>query len=69
MLELQISKKSLLLNKTLKDIELPKNTLIVMFSRNGEHHIPSGKTVFEECDIVTVFLDNKNEDAVREIFC
>ncbi len=69
MLELQISKKSLLLNKTLKDIELPKNTLIVMFSRNDERHIPSGKTVFEECDIVTVFLDNKNEDAVREIFC
>lgn len=68
MLELQISRKSQLVHKPLKDIKLPEDTLVAMFSRNGENHIPSGNTIFEECDIVTVFLEGKNEDKIREIF-
>ncbi len=66
--EFQISKNSLAYNHTIKNLTLPPNTLITMISRGGDYLIPSGNTVFEECDILFVLSDFKNEDELKNIF-
>lgn len=66
--EFQISKHSEAVNHTLKDLALPSDTLITMVSRGGDYLIPSGKTTFEECDIVFILSDHKNEETLKEIF-
>ncbi len=66
--EFQIECNSLAVNHRLKDLALPKDTLITMISRGGDYLIPSGNTVFEECDIVFIFSDYNNEEKLKEIF-
>ncbi|MCD7740558.1 MAG: potassium/proton antiporter [Candidatus Gastranaerophilales bacterium] len=64
----QIECQAPAVNRTLKDLELPNNTLITMISRGGDFLIPSGNTVLEECDIVFIFSDYSNENKLKEIF-
>ena len=66
--EFQIECHSLAVNRTLKDLPIPKDTLITMISRGGDYLIPSGDTVFEECDIVFILSDYNNEESLKEIF-
>lgn len=66
--EFQISEHSEAVNHTLKDLSLPPDTLITMVSRGGDYLIPSGSTVFEECDIVFILSNHNNEEDLKEIF-
>lgn len=66
--EFQIEKHSKAINNSLKDVQLPKDTLITMISRGGDYLIPSGNTVFEECDIVFILSDYNNEEQLKELF-
>lgn len=66
--EFQIEKHSKAANNMLKDLQLPENTLITMISRGGDYLIPSGNTVFEECDIVFILSNYNNEDKLKELF-
>lgn len=52
LLEYKITPNSLLVNKTLKNCEFPKDTLIVGITRNGELFIPNGETSLKEGDKV-----------------
>ncbi len=66
--EFQIECQAPAINHKLKNLKLPKDTLITMISRGGDYLIPSGNTVFEECDIVFIFSDRENEDKLKAIF-
>ncbi len=66
--EFQVSANAQAINNTLMDLKLPQDTLITMISRGGDYLIPSGKTTFEECDIVFILSDYKNEDELKRIF-
>ncbi|MCD7779150.1 MAG: potassium/proton antiporter [Candidatus Gastranaerophilales bacterium] len=66
--EFQIECHAPAVNKALKDLILPNDTLITMISRGSDYLIPSGNTIFEECDIVFIFSDYSNEDKLKEIF-
>ena len=52
LLEYKIGKNSVLINKTLKNCEFPKDTLIVGITREGELFIPNGNTSLLEGDKV-----------------
>ncbi|MCD7879940.1 MAG: potassium/proton antiporter [Candidatus Gastranaerophilales bacterium] len=66
--ELQVQECSKTVNKKLKEIKLPKDSLITMISRGGDFLIPSGDTILEECDIVFVLSDSVNENSLKNIF-
>lgn len=53
--ERHITKKDGWLNKTIGELNIPKDTLIAMIVREGETIIPNGKTVVKENDIVVMY--------------
>ncbi len=53
--QVRVSGKSDLLGKPLSEVKFPENTRLAMVSRGGKHEIPSGETVLEKGDLVTVF--------------
>jgi trk system potassium uptake protein TrkA len=59
-LELSISNESKFLNKAIKDLHLPKDTLIVAISRKNQTIIPDGNFTIENEDRVVMFA--KKED-------
>ncbi len=59
-IELSIPTNSNLANKTIKDIHLPENSLIVAVNRNNENMIPNGNFTLKDNDRVVIFA--KKED-------
>ena len=59
LLELTIDKKSSLLNKKVKFIDMPKNVLLVIIKRNGKIIIPKGNTKILENDTILITSNDK----------
>ena len=57
--EFKVSPKSKLLGKPLKDIDIPKNSLVVSIVRDDELIIPQGNTVFSAGDEVIVICSGE----------
>ena len=57
-LEFEISEKSKVVNKALKDLKMKDNVLIAGISRNGEYILPTGSTTILENDSVIVVTTN-----------
>lgn len=53
--ETVIDKKHAWCNKSIADLKLPPNELIVMVIRDGENIIPDGKTAIHENDVVVTY--------------
>lgn len=53
--ERQIGKNHAWCNKAIKEIKIPKDTIIAMILRDGETIIPDGKTLIVENDIVVLY--------------
>lgn len=68
LIEIQISPDSHSVGSSLKEVGLPKDTLITMLSRDDEYHLPTGDTVFQECDILFILAQRENEQLLKEIF-
>lgn len=47
--------------RTLSDIELPENTLVMMVCREGEYFVPRGKTELLLGDKLLVISDRSDE--------
>ena len=59
--EVSIEKKSNLINKPIKDANIPDDVLIVMIKRKGEVIVPNGNTVILPEDILVITSNNMEE--------
>lgn len=53
--EVTIDKKHKWYNKKIKDLDLPKNNLIVMIKRDNQTIVPNGKTTLLDEDLVVIY--------------
>ncbi|HZW38378.1 MAG TPA: potassium/proton antiporter [Ignavibacteriaceae bacterium] len=63
-----VSYNSKLIGKTIVDLKLPSDSLIVLITRNENYVVPSGGTVIEEGDILLVLVTKQNIWKVQKIF-
>jgi cell volume regulation protein A len=61
-----ISDNSVLVGKSIVEIGLPKESLIVMINRNEQYVVPTGGTIVEKGDILLVLSYKKTIDEVKE---
>jgi trk system potassium uptake protein TrkA len=54
--------------QTLRDLELPQNTLVMAVEREGNVTIPNGDTTLHVGDSVTLFTLEHNRQAIRRLF-
>jgi len=54
--------------KSIVELNMPQDSLIVLISRNDEFLVPSGGTVLEPGDTILVLVNKRNIDRVRTIF-
>lgn len=59
LIEVTIDKKSNNINKKIKDIEIPKDTLIAMIKRDSNIIIPKGNTILLQGDILIITSNDK----------
>jgi cell volume regulation protein A len=59
---------SAVVGKSLVELDMPQDSLIVLISRNDEYIVPSGGTVIEEGDTILALVNKRNLPVVREIF-
>ena len=65
--EVELTRGSLMIGKTLKEITLPPESLIICVIRNSQPAIPTPDTPFEIGDVVIALVTEENEPAFREI--
>ncbi len=59
--EVSIEEKSGLINKSIKDADIPDDVLIVMIKRKGEVLVPNGNTIINSGDILVITSNNIEE--------
>ena len=59
--EVEVNESMLEEGRTLSDIELPENTLVMMVCREGEYFVPRGKTELLLGDKLLVISDRSDE--------
>ena len=59
--EVSVEKKSSLINRAIKDANIPDDVLIVMIKRRGEVIVPNGNTVILPDDILVITSNNMEE--------
>ncbi|MDB2456172.1 hypothetical protein N9W48_02635 [Candidatus Actinomarina sp.] len=68
-LEIIISDKCEVLDKSISDLELPNNCLIAGVTRRENTFIPSGSWKFGAKDKLVVFTHPESIEEVEELFC
>ena len=68
-LEIIISENCLVLDKSLSEIQLPKNCLIAGVTRRENTYIPSGTWKFAEKDRIVVFALPTSIEDIEKMFC
>lgn len=67
--EFKVSSKSKLLGKSLKNVEMPKNSLVVSIVRDEELIIPQGDTVFSAGDeVITICSGEGSGNKLSKLF-
>ena len=59
--EVSIEEKSALINRSIKDADIPDDVLIVMIKRKGEVLVPNGNTIINPGDILVITSNNIEE--------
>lgn len=67
-IQVEISKNSLVLTKRIDELALPKDALIISVIRQDHCMIPSGDTRFEVGDSVIALVDADLEHELRDVF-
>ena len=67
--EVEVSESMIAEGRTLRDIVLPENTLVMMVCRRGEYFVPRGNTELLRGDKLLVISDRSDEleTAYREM--
>ncbi|WP_052887716.1 potassium channel family protein [Thermogemmatispora carboxidivorans] len=66
--ELRIPAESPTIGKTLREINLPRNSNLALIVRNNQPIIPNADTVIEEDDEIFALVSPEGEDAIRKAF-
>ncbi len=66
--EIVITKKSPVCDKTLKDINIPKDCIIISVIRNEEVIIPNGFTMLKEGDYIIAVSSSKDQVELKDYF-
>lgn len=66
--EIQISESSPVCNKSLKDIDLPKDCILVSVIRDEEVIIPNGSTILQQNDYVIAVSSGEDQERLRNYF-
>ncbi|NLI58832.1 MAG: TrkA family potassium uptake protein [Clostridium sp.] len=66
--EIVITKKSPVCDKTLKDINIPKDCIIISVIRNEEVIIPNGFTMLKEGDYIIAVSSSKDQLELKDYF-
>lgn len=64
--EIEINNAMLKRGNTLRDIQLPGHTLVVMVFRSGEYFVPKGDTILSKGDKLLVVSDN-NDELIKKV--
>ncbi len=65
--ETELSSNSPLVNKAIKDIKLPEESLIVSILREGQVIFPHGNTVLQKDDTIMILISKDKMDILRQI--
>lgn len=68
LIDLIVPYNSAVAGKSIIELDLPQDSLIVLISRNENFIVPSGSTVLQESDTVLILVNKSNLPAVRAIF-
>ena len=68
-MEIIISEKCEILDKSISQLELPNNCLIAGVTRRENTYIPSGNWKFAAKDKLVVFTHPESIEDVEKIFC
>jgi cell volume regulation protein A len=68
LVDLIVPYNSAIAGRSIIELGMPRDSLIVLISRNDSFLVPSGGTVLQESDTVLVLVNKDNLPAVREIF-
>jgi trk system potassium uptake protein TrkA len=66
-IELSLLDSSRIVGKSIKDIQLPGQTLILSVTRNNEDIIPSGDLILQEGDYIIVIAHKEAVSKIEEI--
>lgn len=67
LVELEVPKNSQAVGKTILELQLPKDTLIVLIQRQGNVIIPKGSTHFEAFDTLLLLAEKETLDGIRKL--
>lgn len=62
-----IAENSVIAGKTVVEIGLPKECLIILINRNEQYVVPKGGTSIEPGDILLILANKKNIDQIKEL--
>ena len=65
---IQVSERSPVLGRTIRDLPLPGNALIISVIRHDNALLPQGDTVFEADDSVIALVNSDEEPQLRHVF-
>jgi cell volume regulation protein A len=68
LIDLIVPYNSAITGKSIVELNLPSDSLIVLISRNDDFIVPSGGTVLQEGDTALVLVNKANIAAVRSVF-
>jgi cell volume regulation protein A len=68
LIEIEVSKLSPALNKTISEISLPDNTVVAMIARGEQTLIPKGSTKIETGDQIFIITKLLDKNAVEQCF-
>lgn len=66
--EITITEKSPVVNKSLKDIKIPKDCIIISVIRDEEVIIPNGFTVLKDRDYIIAVSSKQDQQELKEFF-
>ncbi|WP_162427961.1 potassium/proton antiporter [Pontibacter pudoricolor] len=61
LVELDLTKESMAVGRSIVELQFPKTALIVLINRGGKYVTPNGATVLEENDKLLVMINNDSE--------
>ena len=59
--EIEVNESMLAGGRTLREIALPENTLVMMICRNGEYFVPKGNAELQLADKLLIISDRSEE--------
>ncbi|MCS6848697.1 MAG: potassium/proton antiporter [Anaerolineae bacterium] len=65
-IDIRISATSPAVGKQIVDLHLPQGALIVLITRNGNHIVPTGSTVIEADDTLTLLASKEDAESARQ---